>query len=160
VRAALDIPVSVIMERKQVSRGRWSVPHWQAVGVVAGDALVSASADGTPMRSDGEEEQFLWGGVPLELHSDWAENYRYNLIGEQPRLYVICSETADGQLRPVLVTANHDEACSHLEGDDQVFATQIPPDIYMQLERFVVEYCAPQRRRKRKRKNWSDPADK
>ncbi|MGI9263336.1 MAG: DUF3305 domain-containing protein [Gammaproteobacteria bacterium] len=156
----LDIPVTVIMERKQVSRGRWSVPSWQAAGVVAGGSLASSEASGTPLRSNEDGERFLWGGVPLELHSDWAENYRYNLIGEKPRLFVICSEKLDGELCPVLVTANHDEACSHLEGDDQVFATPIPPEIYKQLERFVVEYCAPQRRRKRKRKNWSEPAEK
>ena len=158
--AVLNIPVTVIMERKQISRGRWSVPSWQVAGVATGGDLASSDADGTPLRSNVREQQFLWGGIPMELHSDWAESYRYNLIGDQPRLYVVCAGTPDGEVRPTLVTANHDEACSHLEGDDQVFATPIPPEIYMQLERFVVEYCAPERRRKRKRKNWSEPADK
>jgi hypothetical protein len=156
----VNIPVTVIMERKQISRGRWSVPSWQAVAVAAGDALASSAADGSPLRTDTLEDQFLWGGVPLELHSDWAENYRYNLIGERPRLFVVCNGTSEGELRPVMVTANHDEASAHLEGDDQVFATPIPPEIYKQLERFVVEYNAPKPRRKRKRKNWSDAADR
>jgi hypothetical protein len=58
------------------------------------------------------------------------------------------------------VTANPDEASAHLEGDEQVFATPIPPEIYKELERFVVEYYVPRPRRKRKRKNWSKSADR
>ena len=156
----VNIPVTVIMQRKQISRGRWSIPSWQAVAVAAGGALASSAADRTPLRADAQEDQFLWGGIPLELHSDWAESYRYNLIGDQPRLFVVCNAISEGELRPVMVTANPDEASAHLEGDDQVFTTPVPPEIYKQLERFVVEYCAPKPRRKRKRRNWSDTADR
>jgi hypothetical protein len=155
-----DIPITVIMERKEISRGAWTVPSWQAVGVAAGGSLASAAAAGTPVRSDSETKQYLWGNIPLELHSDWAESYRYNLIGDKPRLFVVCTGTEDGELRPVIVTANPDEASAHLEGDEQVFATPIPPEIYKELERFVVEYYVPTPRRKRKRKNWSKSADR
>lgn len=159
-RAVLNIPVTVVMERKQVSRGRWSVPSWRAIGVAAGGRLSSSEADGIPVRSGSDEDQLVWGGIPMELHSDWAESYRFNLIGENPSLYVICSPSEDDSLRPMMVTANFDEASAHLEGDDQVFPTPIPPDIYKQMERFVVEYYVPKPIRKRKRKNWSESPDR
>ena len=35
----VSLPVAVIMGRRMVSRGRWSVPSWRVVGVVAGKNL-------------------------------------------------------------------------------------------------------------------------
>ena len=55
---------------------------------------------------------------------------------------------------PSLVTADQDEAMSHQEGDDQVFSTAMPAEIYGQLERFVVENYKPEMKKKRKRTDW------
>ena len=69
---------------------------------------------------------------------------------------MLCSEAEDGALVPRFVTADQNEACSGVEGDDRVFAAAIPPEVYQQLERFVVEYNVPQEKRKRKRTNWAE----
>jgi hypothetical protein len=147
--------VAVIMQRSQVQQGRWSVPSWRAVAVVAGEHLVGKGAGQTPIYQNDQEEQFLWSGFALELFRDEAEDYWYNLTSESPSLFVICHESPDGELKPFRITANQASASGCLESDDQVFAVPIPPEIYQRLEQFVVAHFVPQQPKKRKRKNWS-----
>ena len=148
--------VAVVMQRTEVRRGQWSVPSWSAVSVVAGDNLVGKDSGRSPIYARDGEAQFLWSGLTLVLHRDLAEDYWYNLTGENPSLYVICHESPEGELTPFRVTADHDSAAVCLESDDQVFAVAIPPEIYQHLEQFVVKHFVPRERQKRKRKNWSE----
>lgn len=142
------------MERTQIKRGLWSVPSWRAVSVVAGEHI--AGGNRKPIHERDDAAQFLWTGLPLLLHRDLAEEYWYNLTGENPSLFVICHETPDGELTPFRVTADADSATVCLESDDQVFAVPIPAEIYQHIEKFVVTHFVPQERKKRKRKNWSE----
>jgi len=149
-------PVAVIMGRRTVAGRGWHVPSWRVVGVVAGAELAAGhAARGSPARSDGGEEHFLWGGLRLELYRDAAESYWANLTGTHPSLFVLCSEDDTGRMVPKAVTADQDEAGSAVEVDDRVFAAPMPPEIYQQVEAFVVEHLVPQEKRKRKRSDWS-----
>ena len=147
--------VAVIMQRSQVQQGRWSVPSWRAVSVVAGEHLAGKSAGQTTIYEDDGEAQYLWSGLTLELYRDQAEDYWYNLTSDRPSLFVICHESPDGELTPFRITADQVAASGCLESDDQVFAVPIPPELYLRLEQFVVAHFVPQKPKKRKRKNWS-----
>ena len=151
----LSLPVAVVMARRTVTGKGWRVPSWRVAGVVAGAGLAGPEVRGAPIRGDDDEEQFLWGGLRLELFRDAAESYWANLTGSQPSLYVLCSEDGTGALVPKAVTADHDEASSGVETDDRVFAAAIPPEVYQHLEAFVVAHHLPQEKRKRKRSDWS-----
>lgn len=144
------------MERTQIKRGLWSVPSWRAVSVVPGEHVAGKGSDRSTIYERDEEAQYLWSGLSLDLYRDLAEEYWYNLTGDNPSLFVICHESPDGELTPFQVTANHDAATTCLESDDQVFAVPIPPELYGHLEKFVVAHFVPQERKKRKRKNWSE----
>ena len=143
------------MERTQIKRGLWSVPSWRAVSVVAGEN-VAGKGGRSPIYERDDEAQYLWSGLSLALYRDLAEEYWYNLTGDNPSLFVVCHESPDGELTPFEVTANSDVATTCLESDDQVFAVPIPPELYQQLEKFIVAHFVPQERKKRKRKNWSE----
>jgi hypothetical protein len=147
--------VAVIMQRSQVRQGRWTVPTWRAVSVVAGDNLVGKGTGQTPIYEDENEAQFLWSGFSLELYRDQAEEYWYNLTSDKPSLFVICHESPGGELTPFRVAADQDSASVCCEGDDHVFAVPIPPEIYQRLEQFVVAHYVPKKPKKRKRKNWT-----
>ena len=144
------------MERKQVKRGPWSVPSWRAVSVVAGEHVAGVGSGPKAVYEGDDEAQYLWSGLSMSLHRDLAEEYWYNLTGDNPSLFVICHETPEGELTPFRVTADHDSATTCLESDDQVFSVPIPPEIYRYLEEFVVAHFVPKERKKRKRKNWSE----
>lgn len=156
---AVSLPVAVIMARKLVRGTGWSVPSWRAVGVVAGEHLAGGRSQGELIRTQGEEEHFLWGGFVLDFYRDAAQTYWENLTGENPALFVVCHERENGELRPVSVTLDQHLASATIEGSDRVFAAPIPAEIYCELERFVVEHYAPKRIFKRKRKNWSAESD-
>ncbi len=143
------------MERTQIKRGLWSVPSWRAVSVVAGEN-VAGKGGRSPIYERDDEAQYLWSGLSLALYRDLAEEYWYNLTGDNPSLFVVCHESPDGELTPFEVTANSDVATTCLESDDQVFAVPIPPELYQQLEKFIVAHFVPQERKKRKRKNWTE----
>ena len=144
------------MERREVQQGRWSLPKWEAVGVLAGEHARAAGAGKTLIRSDAGREQYLWGGFALELFKDGAENYWYNLVGERPLLYIVCRYDAENEdeLVPILVTVDCGEADMHAEADDDVFAVAMPAEVYQWLEQYVVKNYVPRERKKRKRKNW------
>ena len=153
-RKGETIPVGVLVERGTLTRGKWSFPKHTVLGVVSGDNVRADACEATLVREEGELRQQLWRGLDLTLFPDSAESYWYNLTAERPSLFVICRD--DGGFRPVHVTANHDEAAAHMEADDEVFATAIPPEIYQRLERFVVEHFKPEAPKKRRRRKWSD----
>lgn len=150
----VTLHVSVIMERRLVRQGRWSVANWEAVGTIPYDP--AAGIKRKQLVRDGDEsQQYIWSGFPLNLYRDGAENYWYNLGGANPSLYVLCHEDPGGDVEPFSVTANHDEASAGMEGDDRVYATPIPAEIYREIEKFVVKHFEPKEKKVRKRKNWS-----
>ena len=151
----ISLPVAVILGRRTVSRSGWSVPSWRAVGVVAGGHLPTGEARAQPVHSGDDEEHFLWGGLRLDLYRDATEAYWSNLMGQQPCLFVLCAKQDDGLVEPLSVTADLHEASSGMEGDDEVFAAAMPPEVYQDVERFVVEHHVPEEKRKRKRTDWS-----
>lgn len=177
--AAFD--ASVLLERRLITRGRWTAPQWDAVAVIVGesgpdDAGRSASgerrgANGAPagarpamtlVMDDGERRQCLWSGLRVELFKDACEGYWYNLLSDQPRLFITCfhdDEAPDEDPMPVIVTANQDEAGAHMESDDWVFSVPMPEQAHQWVERFVVSHYEPEIKKKRKRRDWSAEAD-
>jgi hypothetical protein len=150
-----SIPVAVIMARKEVARGRWKVPSWRAVGVVAGDNVPGAEARRVPLPPVEGSPQYLWGGFALNLYRDGTESYWYNLVSDNPSLFIVCTQTEDGEMVPAAVTASPDEASSQIEADDQVYSTPIPPEVYLQIEAVVVEHHRPHEKKVRRRKRWT-----
>jgi hypothetical protein len=151
---SLSIPVAVLLQQKIVQGKGWSVPEWNVVGVLGGEHTGSAVSEPVLVRD--EDRQYLWGGYRLNLYLDSCESYWHNLTGEQPSLFVICTETQDRGMQPLIVTADGLEASASTEGDDRVFRASIPPEIYLRIEKFVVDNYVPRERKKRKRQKWTE----
>ncbi len=155
-------PVSVLMERRLSTMGQWTQPQWEAVGVVAGEA-VSRVPKRTQVHKDDHRTQYLWTGLRVELYKDGCESYWYNLLSDNPRLFVVCyqQDEADDEveLKPALVSVNQDEVNAHLESDDPVFSLPMPDKVHQWVERFVLTYYQPEIKRKRKRKDWVEDSE-
>lgn len=152
--ARTSFPVSVIMERRELQQGMWTVPQWDVIGVVAGANVAAQSEQRTKIRSEDGKEQYLCSGFSVQLHRSSAENYWHNLVGKSPSLFVICQPQDEEDLEPSVVSADYDEASAYMESEATVFSVPIPPEIYQWLERFVVENYVPQEPKKRKRVEW------
>ena len=157
---SVRIPVSVLLERRIARVGPWSQVQWEAIGVVAGEEVVSERGTATLVHEDEECRRYLWPGLVVELFPDGCESYWYNLLSERPRLFVVCFEgdeddEGDSELSPAIVTASQDEANAHLESDDPVYSVPMPEKIIEWVERYVVENYEPEVKKKRKREDWA-----
>ena len=154
------MPVTVLVECRQARSGPWIEEQWEAIAVVAGNEVGTEAAETTLVHEDSESRRYLWSGLSLEIYRDACESYWYNLMSGKPYLYVICDtdEDEDGQesLKPVLVTADQQEATGHMETDDRVYSVPMPEGVHQWLERFVVENYVPAQKKKRKRQEWKE----
>lgn len=142
--------VAVVTVREPVRDSPWIAERWRVVGVVP--ARAESVGQRTVIRTGPEGEQYLWGGLSVRLRPADADAYYFNLVGQQPSLQVICQRGDDGELRPMQVTADYIDAMAHGEAGADVHAVPIPAEIYVWIERFVLEHYRPdeeQPRRKR-----------
>ncbi len=147
------MPVSVIME-KRPSDSAWVDFTFTAVGVVSGDA--SQDGQARKIHQQGGIQQYLYPGLSVQLYVDECESYYHNLMSPKPGCYVVAAEAeADDEIpEPYLVSLSFDEVHAYLEGDEHVYAVEIPPELYKWTEAFVLTHYIAIKKTKRKLKNW------
>lgn len=148
--------VAVILEKYRIERAFWSLDEWRLHGVVAGDAVAGGALSCQQVRNEPGAEHYLWRGLKLQLHRDSCESYWLNLTSDKPCLYLICEDDSDDAavLRPLMISADSDEASAYLEGEGRVLQGPIPPELYKAMEAFVLQHYQPEPMKKRKRKRW------
>ena len=153
------LAISVIME-KRPSNHAWVNFTYQAVGVVTGEYPQEREVKKI-YEKDGLE-RYLFSGLSVQLYVDECESYYHNLMSPQPGCYIVASEpeTLDEMPEPYLVSLSFDEAHAYLEGDEQVYAVEIPADLYRWTEAFILMHYVATKKTKRKLKNWSEQPQK
>ena len=149
-----SMPISVVME-KRPSDHAWIDFSYQAVGVVASDHGRKNNRL-TRVHRQAEVEQFLVGGLELKLFVDECESYYHNLMSPQPGCFIVAAEPENLNDMPIpyLVSLSFDEVHAYLEGDEPVYAVDIPPELYKWAEAFILEHYVASKRRKRKLTDW------
>lgn len=158
VAAPRHFPVAVLLERRPAT-SPWIEHVWSAIGIAVG-------RHGDPLAPKLIHEaqgvaRYLVGGLDLTLYTDECESYYYNLVSDTPRAYVLAHATGDGaQPEPFRVSMSFDEAHAYLEGDDQIYAVDVPPELYRWTEAFVIANYFPVKKQKRKLRDWTaeDPS--
>ena len=146
-------PVSVILERRPAV-SRWADYVWTAAGITVGGHTDAPEAQ--LIREDQGVSYFLIGGLDVALHADECESYYYNLVSDSPRAYVI-AHTDGGQTQPepFRISMSFDEAHAYLEGEEEIYAVDVPAELYLWTEAFVIAHYFPQKKIKRKLRDWS-----
>jgi hypothetical protein len=149
---APQFPVAVIIERRPAT-SPWIDHTWRAAGIVVG-----RHSDQDPsrlLRQDGDRACFLVGGLEVALHVDECESYYHNLVSDTPRAYVVARLSEDdARPLPFLVSMSFDEAHAYLEGDDEIYAVDIPGELYRWTEAYVIAHYFPEKKKKRKLRDW------
>jgi len=150
-----QLTVSVLME-KRVCDNPWVDFSYRAIGVVVGESDQERAVKS--IFQDGEAEHFLVTGLQLRLHEDECESYYHNLMSPKPGCFIVASETNDLDEMPIpyLVSLSFDEVHAYLEGDEEVYAVEIPRELYQWAEAYILTHYSAEKRIKRKRKNWKD----
>lgn len=148
-------PVSVILESKP-SQSPWADTSWSALGIANTEANDAGLTE--DVIKHGEVEQHVFHNLKLRLHLDECESYYHNLMSPQPGCFIVARENKHGDPIPFLVSLSFDEAHAYQEGDDLVYSVPIPAELYGWAEAYVIENYMPEKRKKRKRKDWKKPS--
>lgn len=148
--------VSVILERRP-AQSRWAEHLWSAVGITIGTPDPQTAPQ--LVREDAASALYRVDGLDVRLFADECESYYFNLVSASPRAFVIAHcDTPGAQPEPFHVSMSFDEAHAYLEGDDEIFAVPVPPELYRWTEAFVIDNYFPQKKTKRKLRDWSAEA--
>ena len=150
--AITRLPIAAVLERRP-SNSRWTDYSWQCSGIAVG----RHDNDGSePIRESDGVCFYLVGGLELCLYVDECESYYFNLVSDTPRAYVLAHLDDAARPRPFRVSMSFDEAHAYLEGEDEIYAVDVPPEIYRWTEAFVIANYFPEKKRKRKLRDWTD----
>jgi hypothetical protein len=136
-----QIPLAVITAREPVTGNAWITERWQVLGVVVGQT--SEKLERRQLRSGPEGEQYLWTGLVLRLHKNEVDSYYYNIVGQNPSVYIYCQNDDSDEPRPRAITADYIDAMSHGEAGNATFSVPMPPEVYRCIEQFVLEHYTP-----------------
>jgi len=150
-----QFPVAVILE-KHPGVTRWATHIWKAVAVVVAEPQQTRQLH--KINEFADRTQYLYAGLSVQLHVDQCESYYHNFKSPQPSCYVMARFTDEGTPQPFLVSMSFDEAQAHAEGDDEVYAVPIPPELYRWSEQFMLAHYFPEKKHKRKREDWKTQA--
>lgn len=146
-------PVAVILERRR-SSSPWSDYTWRASGIAIGRHAEEAQP--RPVGETDEAAFFLVGGLNLTLYADECESYYFNLVSETPRAYVVAHlQDAETAPEPFRISMSFDEAHAYLEGENEIYAVDVPAEVYRWTEAFVIANYFPEKKRKRKLRDWT-----
>lgn len=142
-----------ILIEQAASTSPWQDYQWNIREVMT--CAPATEKHATVIDANGAHQQWLYRSLPIHLHQDECESYYHNLTSPQPCCYVVASNDDENNMpTPYLATLSFDEAHAYLEGDESIFSTPIPATLYQWVEAFIVMHYAPEKRKKRKRKNW------
>lgn len=148
------LPVSVIMERRQVPHNRWISESWRAVGVTVSGADAPPMAGPVVILEQATAVQYLWPGRSVELHVAEVESYYVNLMAPNPGCYLVTRPGPDGMPEPVIVSLSFDAGAIYLAGEHNVYSVPLPPELYRAAEAFVLANYRPRPRTMRERMEW------
>ena len=149
-------PVAVIMQRTPSSVSAWSDYQWSAVGITVLESQAPGLQEPQLVYEEGETCQYLYNGFEVSLHMDECESYYHNLMSPLPRCYIMTRRNENDVPVPFQVSMSFDEAQAYQECDEEVYAVDIPPELYRWLEAYVLANYVATKRKKRKRQDWKD----
>lgn len=147
------MPVSVVMQ-KRPAQNRWVDFTYQAISVLPGDEHADSQCGMIYQQHDGVEHH-LFSGLKCQLHVDECESYYHNLMSPEPGCFVVAGEVDDINEMPVpyLVSLSFDEVHAYLEGDEAVYAVEIPAKLYQWAEAYILTHYVVTKKFKRKLKH-------
>lgn len=145
-----SFPVSIIME-KRPSVSKWADAYWSVVGVIVGE---QTATEKTLLHTQDDIEQYLYPSFSVHLYKDECESYYYNMVSPKPSCYIITDNEDSEEPKPVKVSMSFDEAHAYQEAGQEVYPVEIPAEIYGWMEAFVIDNYFPEKKFKRKLKNW------
>lgn len=157
----LRFPVAVIMQRIPLA-SRWADERWEAVAVETCD---DAIPEQTLLSDAADARRWRCTGHVIELHPAEAEGYYLNASTREPKVFVLwrmaeAGDDVEPRARPLIVTLSYAEAARFLDAGEQVDAVPMTAALLAALESFVAAHYRPEPRKKVKRNELYEGAEK
>jgi hypothetical protein len=135
---SLRIPVAVIAERRPAT-SPWADWSWRVVEVLESAPAVPPW---TPLRQEQGRTLFLAGHAAVFLHPTDTDNYKHNLEGGDPRLWVVLrSVDAAPGMALQLVTLDPGEAHLYADvGNDMLESLPLPDFLHGPALAFIAAH--------------------
>jgi hypothetical protein len=132
------IAVGVVVERRKAT-SPWIEHVWRAASVLPG---VPSAAPWTVLGVEGDVTTYYAGAAHIDLFRSETTNYRDNLAGASPALWVVLRPTTlDPPYELVAVTADPAEGEAFTEaGNDLVEVVAMPAPVRDIVAAFVAEH--------------------
>ena len=145
--------VGVVVERRRTGNV-WQPELWSAVAVLPGRPDV---APWTVLDAGEGWTRSYAGAAEVALFASETDNYKHNLDGPQPAIFVILRRDGEPGLRLLAVTVDPGEIDAHSDaGDDLIEALPLPPDLAAWMRDFVERHHVERPFHKRQR-DRADP---
>jgi hypothetical protein len=134
-----SIPVGVIVERRKATNP-WVDYTWRAASVLPGEPT---AAPWTALSTHDDATTFYAGAAHIDLFRSETTNYRDNLIGDTPSLWVKLRPTGvdDPPFELMAVTADPAEGEAFTEaGNDLIEVVAMPEAVREVVAAFVAEH--------------------
>lgn len=140
-----ELPITVLM-RRSIVRHRWAeAESWAAIGVLPGTGGASSLR---PLHCTPDREDYLVGGLRLELHPDENEGYFENWAAPHPRVFVMW-QMREQRAMPVLASVSYAEGARMLDSGEGADGVPMPPEIHAWLGSYLQQHHCPRERRGR-----------
>lgn len=135
--AFLQIAVGVVVEKRKAT-SPWADVLWRPIAVLIGEP---AADPWTPLASEDDVTRYYAGTATIELHRSEAANYRRNLEGEAPAIWIALQRTGgDPPFTVAIVTADPAEGEALTEPNDGLVDTvPMPPPLREAIVAFVAQ---------------------
>ncbi len=142
--------VDVLLQKIKVKNNIWINEKWQALGVIPNKENKNSSNLSTLISNINNEPVYQYRRFILEFVYDELDSYYQNISSNNASIFIICRYDDKNTPIPFLVTLSYDEAAIYMETDEIVYASAIDIEIYQKIEKFVLKYYQPKKRKKRK----------
>lgn len=142
------------MQRRR-AKSRWADFVWAPFGVVP----AYTGTDRKLLVDQNGITQWLHPGLRLELHRDEAEGYYLNVVGQEPKVFILWRMEGEEGL-PVQVTVSSDEASRWLDGGHSVDGVAMPLEIYAWVGDYVEKNYRPEFKPRIKPRSFQHPRDR
>lgn len=115
-------PLWVLLEKKVGTSRGWESITWQVAEI---SHLPLPHPDAARLE--------------LQLFKDLRAAYRFNLSSQNPKLFIICQETADG-LKPHQISGCQDVAADYMDAGQPVLDIPMPVAIHTWMEAFMAHH--------------------
>lgn len=149
-----SMTLGIVAERRHIDHP-WPTERWTVVTALAGEPEV---APWTVLAEGGDWTRYYAGAATVALFPSEAQNYKHNLDGPSPALYVILRRSRQPPgMALLLVTVDPGEIDAHSDsGDDLIEAVPLPPTVAAWMRAFIDRHYVPRPFHKRQR-DRADP---